>query len=99
MTTYLFLISVLAVWRVTHLIQAEDGPFDVIYKLRKLAGESFFGSLMDCFFCLSIWVALPVGIYFGNDWMEKVLLTLSLEGCAKYFLKKNIKKNYKTEKI
>jgi hypothetical protein len=36
MTAYLFLISVLSVWRVTHLIQAEDGPFDVIYKLRKL---------------------------------------------------------------
>lgn len=82
MTAYLFLISVLAVWRVTHLIQAEDGPFDVIYKLRKLAGESFFGSLMDCFFCLSIWVALPPGIYFGNDWMEKILLTLSFSAAA-----------------
>jgi hypothetical protein len=93
MTTYLFLISVLAVWRVTHLIQAEDGPFDVIYKLRKLAGESFFGSLMDCFFCLSIWVALPVGIYFGNDWMEKVLLTLSFSAAAIFLEQIIMKKN------
>lgn len=93
MTAYLFLISVLAVWRVTHLIQAEDGPFDVIYKLRKLAGESFFGSLMDCFFCLSIWVALPVGIYFGNDWMEKVLLTLSFSAAAIFLEQIIMKKN------
>jgi len=93
MTAYLFLISVLSVWRVTHLIQAEDGPFDVIYKLRKLAGNSFFGSLMDCFFCLSIWVALPIGIYFGNNWMEKILLVFSLSAAAIFleqiFMKKN----------
>lgn len=82
MTAYLFLISVLSVWRVTHLIQAEDGPFDVIYKLRKLAGKSFFGSLMDCFFCLSIWVALPVGIYFGSNWIERILLGLSFSASA-----------------
>ena len=93
MTAYLFLISVLAVWRVTHLIQAEDGPFDVIYKLRKLAGESVFGSLMDCFFCLSIWVALPPGIYFGNDWMEKALLTLSFSATAIFLEQIIMKKN------
>ncbi|WP_214225057.1 DUF1360 domain-containing protein [Pedobacter sp. B4-66] len=93
MTAYLFLISVLSVWRVTHLIQAEDGPFDVIYKLRKLAGKSFFGSLMDCFFCLSIWVALPIGIYFGNNWVEKVLLVFSFSAAAilleQIFMKRN----------
>ncbi|ATP56739.1 hypothetical protein CPT03_09755 [Pedobacter ginsengisoli] len=91
MTAYLFLISVLSVWRVTHLIQAEDGPFDLIYKLRKLAGKSFFGSLMDCFLCLSMWVALPVGIYFGNNWMEKILLTLSFSA-ASIFLEQIIMK-------
>jgi len=95
MTAYLFLISVLSVWRVTHLIQAEDGPFDVIYKLRKFLGRSFLGSLMDCFFCLSIWVALPIGIYFGSDWIEKILLTLSFSAAA-IFLEQIImkKSNY-----
>lgn len=95
MTAYLFLISVLSVWRVTHLIQAEDGPFDVIYKLRKFLGRGFLGSLMDCFFCLSIWVALPIGIYFGSDWIEKILLTLSFSAAA-IFLEQIImkKSNY-----
>jgi len=30
-----YLILVMVVWRLTHLICAEDGPFDLIIKLRK----------------------------------------------------------------
>jgi hypothetical protein len=37
---------------------------------------------MDCFYCLSIWVALPLGIYFGTGWLEKILLWLALSGAA-----------------
>jgi len=72
----------LAVWRVTHLIQAEDGPFDLIFKIRKLAGNGFFGQLMDCFYCLSLWVALLPGFYFATGWDQKILLWLALSGGA-----------------
>ena len=82
MNYFILIISMLAVWRVTHLIQAEDGPFDVIFKLRKLAGKSVFGDLMDCFYCLSMWVAMPPGFYFGTNWVEKTLLWLALSGGA-----------------
>ena len=82
MTPSLFAAGILAVWRVTHLLQAEDGPWDVIVKIRKAAGNGFYGSLMDCFYCLSIWVALPPGLYFGKDWPEKVLLWLAFSGGA-----------------
>jgi Protein of unknown function (DUF1360) len=78
----LFVVILLAVWRVTHLTQAEDGPFDIIFKLRKLAGNSFFGHLMDCFYCFSIWVALAPGLYFGRGWIEKILLWFALSGGA-----------------
>jgi hypothetical protein len=78
----IFVISILAVWRVTHLLQAEDGPWDVIVRIRRFLGNGFFGSLMDCFYCLSIWVALPLGIYFGTGWLEKILLWLALSGAA-----------------
>ena len=47
-----------AVWRLTHLITAEDGPFDLIFRLRKAAGNGFLGKLMDCFYCASFWVGL-----------------------------------------
>ncbi len=79
---YLFFILSLVVWRLTHLIQAEDGPFEVIYKIRKAAGEGMIGHLMDCFYCLSVWIAAPLGYYFANEWLHKFLLWLALSATA-----------------
>ena len=76
------MLSVLAVWRVTHLLQAEDGPFDLVFKVRKFVGNGFFGSLMDCFYCLSLWVALPLAMYVGRTWFERVLQWLALSSGA-----------------
>jgi hypothetical protein len=70
------------VWRVTHLLQAEDGPFDLIFKIRKSVGNGFLGSLMDCFYCLSLWVAAPLGLYVGSTWPEKALQWLALSSGA-----------------
>jgi hypothetical protein len=75
-------LSVFAVWRLTHLIGKEDGPFDIIFLIRKKAGSGFFGKLMDCFYCLSIWIALPFGIWLGTSWIEKILVWLALSGAA-----------------
>lgn len=59
------LIAVLAVWRGTHLLWGEDGPFEIFLRLRKLAGRGFFGELLDCFYCLSLWIALPIAWLIG----------------------------------
>lgn len=77
-----FAIITLAIWRITHLFQAEDGPWDLIFKLRRVLGNSFWGTLMDCFFCLSLWIALPFGIYTGNGWLQKIILSLAFSGGA-----------------
>ena len=79
---FLFIVLFLVVWRITHLISKEDGPFDIIFHLRKKAGAGFFGSLLDCFYCLSLWIALPFGLYTGHTWMEKVFHWLALSGAA-----------------
>jgi hypothetical protein len=79
---FLFVLFILAVWRITHLFAKEDGPFDIIFHLRKAAGAGFFGSLLDCFYCLSIWIALPFGICAGHNWWEKILYWLALSGAA-----------------
>ena len=76
------IIIALAIWRITHLFAKEDGPFDIIYRLRKAAGAGFFGNLLDCFYCLSIWVSLPFGIWQGNNWWEKILYWWALSGAA-----------------
>ena len=52
--------GILAVWRITHLLALEDGPFDVVLRLRRALGDSMLGRMMDCFYCLSLWVALAV---------------------------------------
>jgi Protein of unknown function (DUF1360) len=77
-----FIISCLAVWRVSHLLSEENGPFDLLYKLRKDVGVGFFGSLLNCFYCCSIWVAMPFAIYCGKDWVEKFVLWFALSGAA-----------------
>lgn len=77
-----FSIAVLAVWRVTHLLWGEDGPFDLFVRLRALAGAGFFGKLLDCFYCLSLWIAAPLGYLFVTAWTSRALLWLALSGGA-----------------
>lgn len=82
MNFFFFMMVTLVCWRVTHLLNKEDGPFDIIYLLRKKAGAGFFGSLLDCFYCLSIWTALPLGLWLGNSGMEKILCWWAISGAA-----------------
>ena len=82
MDFYEFILGTLAVWRITHLLQAEDGPWDVVVHLRHRAGTGFWGQLLDCFYCLSVWIAAPFAIYLGKTWSRKVLLWLALSAGA-----------------
>jgi hypothetical protein len=79
---YRLLLGVLCVWRVTHLFQAEDGPWDVIVRIRRAAGEGFPGQLLDCFYCLSLWISLPLAWVVGRTGVERVLLWLAFSGGA-----------------
>lgn len=75
-----FAVAVLGVYRLAHLIAAEDGPFDVIARLRRAAGHGQLGKLLDCPYCLSLWVALPFSLALGADTGERALLWLGLSG-------------------
>jgi hypothetical protein len=77
-----FVVAVLATWRVTHLLAAEDGPADVIVRFRGLLGRSIFGTLMDCFNCLSIWIAAAAALYVTRRWLEWVMVWLAISGAA-----------------
>lgn len=77
-----FVLAVLATWRVTHLLAAEDGPADVIIRFRKLLGRSFFGLLMDCFYCLSIWIAAPAALFVTRYWLDWIMVWLAISGAA-----------------
>ena len=61
-----------------HLIAAEDGPGRVILRVRERAGSGLAGELMDCFYCASVWAALP----FARRHARPVLAWLALSGGA-----------------
>lgn len=77
-----FVLALLATWRVTHLIAREDGPADVLLKLRLRAGTGVIGQLMDCFNCLSLWIAAPFAFLVGRTALETFLSWLALSGGA-----------------
>jgi len=72
----------LATWRLTHLLAEEDGPGGAIVRLRVLAGDGPWGELMDCFYCLSVWVAAPVAVAVAPRRRDAPLLWVALSGAA-----------------
>lgn len=77
-----FTIAAVAVWRVTHLLWGEDGPAEIFVRLRRLLGASLFGRLMDCFYCLSLWVAVPFACFIESTWKGRGIVWLGLSGAA-----------------
>ena len=75
-------LSALAVWRLTHLLHFEDGPFQVLKKLRGLLRRLSLSGFLDCFVCLSLWVAVPFGCALGSSSAEIVLLVFGLSAAA-----------------
>lgn len=82
MRFYWLVIGILCVWRVTHLLHAEDGPWDLMARLRKHAGTGFWASLIDCFYCLSLWTAIPFALILSEEWKERLLLWPALSAAA-----------------
>jgi Protein of unknown function (DUF1360) len=82
MRFYWLTLGVLAVWRITHLFNAEDGPANLLVRFRRLAGQRFLGKLLDCLYCLSLWMAIPLALWIGEGWRERFFLWLALSAGA-----------------
>jgi hypothetical protein len=89
MKFYWLLLGVLGVYRITHLLTAEDGPWDLSVRLRKAAGSGFFGRLLDCSYCLSLWIAAPFAAAIGEGAPERALLWLALSAGVVVLDKRN----------
>jgi hypothetical protein len=76
------LVGGLATWRVAHLLAREDGPGAVLVRLRRRLGDWWIGQLLDCLYCLSLWVAAPVAFALAERPGDGVLLWLGLSGMA-----------------
>lgn len=77
-----FALAALATWRVTHLLAEEDGPGALVLRLRMRLGAGGLGALMDCFQCLSLWIAMPFALALAHSVTGWVLAWLALSGAA-----------------
>jgi hypothetical protein len=77
-----FALGSLATWRLTHLIAEEDGPADLVLRARAALGQSLAGELMDCFYCLSVWVAAPVSLGVARRRAQLPITWLGLSAAA-----------------
>lgn len=84
MITALVVLS-LAVWRISHLLMVESGPFRIFVHLRKLMGiehdaddepnlwpNTYFGQMFECPYCLT----MNLAIVFGLLWIFFPTITL-----------------------
>lgn len=74
-------VATLAVWRIAHLLAKEDGPADLIVRIRVRLGDRL-GELLDCFYCLSVWVAAPLSLFVCRDPLERLVTWIALSGGA-----------------
>jgi len=78
-----FVCAMLATWRLTHLLTAEDGPGDIVVRLRTRLGDSIAGRAMDCMYCLSVWIAAPLALFVVHtDVVSWAVTWLALSGGA-----------------
>jgi hypothetical protein len=82
-----FIPCALAVWRLTNLLAREDGPFDVVFRMRRATGQGVLGSLLDCFYCLSLWIAAPFAFLLSQEWRTWIVCWLALSGAASLLFK------------
>ena len=63
---YTFVIAALAVWRVTHLVSEEEGPWHVFARLRRGLDGLFRTTAASCFYCASVWIAIPPALWMAT---------------------------------
>lgn len=79
---YWLVLGGLAVWRVTYLLTAESGPWDIFERLRQLSRSGFWSRLTGCFYCLSLWVAAPFAFWLAARWQDRIVLWPGLSAAA-----------------
>jgi hypothetical protein len=77
-----FVLAVLATWRIAHLLTSEDGPANLVTRLRIFVAESPLAGVMDCFGCLSLWVAVPLAFFVSSRLLELIVGWLAIAGAA-----------------
>lgn len=54
----------------------------LVARLRGAAGSGMLGRMMECFYCLSLWIAAPLAAPLATGWLHFFLLWPALSGAA-----------------
>jgi hypothetical protein len=81
MHSYWLIVGALAVWRISHLLSAETGPWQILDRLRRRM-SGMLAELVNCIYCTSVWIAAPFAFLIGVSWKERLLLWPALSGAA-----------------
>jgi hypothetical protein len=83
------ILVIFITWRLTTLITREYGPYEIFEKNRTWWTKKNYEWIeMRCFACMSVWVALPVAIFYADGLLYT--LGLWLAGSAGAILLENI---------
>jgi hypothetical protein len=81
MQAYWLIVGALAVWRISHLLSMEAGPWQVLERARRRMG-GMLAELVNCIYCMSVWIAVPFAYSIGASWKERLMLWPALSGAA-----------------
>jgi hypothetical protein len=77
-----FALCALAIWQVAHLLTEENGPWNLILRLRLALRVGALGRLMNCFCCLSLLAALPAALWMRSSGIEFLIQWMALSAVA-----------------
>jgi hypothetical protein len=80
-----FSLAALAVWRVAHLLTERGSAVGRVTGMRTQLGDGMAGRLIDCFVCLSLWVSMPLAVWFSDGWVGLLVHWQALSGAASLF--------------
>ena len=89
----MFVIISLAVWRISSLLAREDGPFDVLARIRAFVGVEYdaesemfgtngFAKGLICVWCNSVWFSAVGAIFIADNVFEWFAYTLAISTVA-----------------
>lgn len=79
-----FILASLFTFRLSYMLAEEDGPFCVFDRLRVATRKI---ELLDCAFCVSVWVALLPALLIADGWFTAIVwLAISASSMFMYRL-------------